>query len=104
MRSRMFETISDKETKCLSCHEPLTEILPQVPPNTGNCINCGNFVIFGGSPKRIISQAIKEEKFKFQPEFNLKRVLEVQCKPIQELGYDTITHKYDPEAKYLKFR
>jgi hypothetical protein len=75
MEDRLYQAIEAPSCKCLSCGSELVNIFPQCLPNTGNCTNCGNFIIFVNG--KVISQAIKESKFKFKPDFNMNYVLKV---------------------------
>lgn len=89
--------------ECLSCGDRLEAVLPQSTPHTGNCRNCGNFVVFTSNSK-IVSQAIKDQKQQFKPHFDLFKSLKSQSRPVSQGGYSVITGKYNSNAKYLRYR
>lgn len=104
MESRLYQTMTHNLTTCATCHESLEHVFPQSLPYTGNCRNCGNFVVFTSKPSKIISQAIKEPRFNFRPATNLSLTLKSQARTVAEAKYSVIRGQYNSSCKYLRFR
>lgn len=104
MESRLFKYTEGESQKCRSCNESLDELHPQCLPYTGNCKNCGNFVVFTSKPVKVLSQAIKEESMAFRPEINMHKMLTSQVRQVNEMGLNVISGKFNKQCRYLEYR
>jgi hypothetical protein len=104
MEERMFQKISHPEVECLSCKQKIEQVFPQCLPYTGNCLNCGNFIVFSDNPRKVISQSLKEENFSFKPEIDLNQAIKSASKTVSQFGNKVITGVYNPQSKYLRYR
>ena len=66
---------------CFTCKDKMLNIFPQTT-RSGNCRNCGNFIVLRSQDKSVLSQACKEfpSAYIFRPEVNPSKVLSNQSK------------------------